>query len=80
MTEQKKDDGDYLGYGVYADTLWARVERALAKDQFGAKELGDDPLVVGIFGEWGAGKSKLLQMVRTRAVESQKEQDRKSVV
>ena len=76
MTEQKKDDGDYLGYGVYADTLWARVERALAKDQFGAKELGDDPLVVGIFGEWGAGKSKLLQMVRTRAVESQKEQQK----
>ena len=66
-TSPKKDDGDYLGYGVYADTLWARVERALAKDQFGANELGDDPLVVGIFGEWGAGKSKLLKLVQNRA-------------
>lgn len=62
-----KDDGDFLGYGVYADTLWARIARALNKDTAGGK-LGDDPLVVGIFGEWGSGKSKLLSMVMQRAV------------
>ena len=27
--------GDYLGYGVYADTLWARIARALNKDADG---------------------------------------------
>lgn len=68
-----KDDGDYLGYGVYADTLWARIARALNKDAAGGT-LGDDPLVVGIFGEWGAGKSKLLSMVLKRAMAQQKEQ------
>ena len=50
---------DPLGYDVYAQTLWARIQTALNKDQ-GGQPLGDDPLVVGIFGEWGAGKSYLL--------------------
>ena len=50
---------DPLGYDVYAKTLWARIQTALNKDE-GGKPLGDDPLVVGIFGEWGAGKSYLL--------------------
>ncbi len=62
-----KDNGDYLGYGVYADTLWSRVEAALSKDQGDPTKLGDDPLVVGIFGEWGAGKSKLLSLILERA-------------
>jgi formylglycine-generating enzyme required for sulfatase activity len=56
------DDGDWLGYGVYADTLWARIVRALDKD-----DLGDDPLVIGLFGEWGAGKSYLLNMMQDEA-------------
>ncbi len=60
-------EGDYLGYGVYADTLWARIARALNKDAEGKIPLGDDPLVVGLFGEWGAGKSKLLSLVLARA-------------
>jgi formylglycine-generating enzyme required for sulfatase activity len=59
--------GDYLGYGVYADTLWARIARALNKDADGKTHLGDDPLVVGLFGEWGSGKSKLLSLVLARA-------------
>lgn len=53
---------DPLGYDVYAQTLWARIQTALNKDQCG-QPLGDDPLVVGIFGEWGAGKSYLLNLI-----------------
>jgi formylglycine-generating enzyme required for sulfatase activity len=68
MTDTKKSrDDDYLEYGVYADTLWKRIETALNKDADGKIPLGDDPLVVGIFGEWGAGKSKLLRLVQDRA-------------
>ncbi len=55
---------DALGYDVYAQTLWARIARALDKD-----DLGDDPLVVGLFGEWGAGKSYLLKLIETHARE-----------
>lgn len=79
MTNGKdKDNGDYLGYGVYAQTLWARVEAALNKDQGNPDKLGDDPLVVGIFGEWGAGKSKLLRLILEKAekLASQKERAR----
>ncbi len=61
------DDGDWLGYGAYADALWGRVVRALDKDKTSGKPLGDDPLVIGIFGEWGAGKSALLKLVNSRA-------------
>ena len=42
--------------------------RALDKDK-GGRPLGDDPLVIGIFGEWGAGKSHLLKLVHRRAQE-----------
>lgn len=65
MTIDKKPEEtntDPLGYGHYAETLWARIEQALDKDN-----PGDDPLVVGIFGEWGTGKSKLLELIRQNA-------------
>jgi formylglycine-generating enzyme required for sulfatase activity/ABC-type dipeptide/oligopeptide/nickel transport system ATPase subunit len=78
-TEAEKKE-DFLGYDVYADTLWHRVTLALDKDKNGNKDgktpLGDDPLVIGIFGEWGSGKSKLLQMMLKRA----KEQSKKDIV
>ena len=60
---------DWLGYGAYADALWARVIKALNKDNASGKPLGDDPLVVGLFGEWGAGKSHLLKLMYERAQE-----------
>lgn len=53
LTQQGSTD-DWLGYSADADALWARVVRALDKDK-GGKPLGDDPLVIGIFGEWGRG-------------------------
>ena len=63
---------DPLGYAVYAETLWQRVRHALDRD--GPKdELGDDPLVVGIFGEWGAGKSYLLDKIYREAKKHQRE-------
>lgn len=65
--ETDKDNGDYLGYGVYAETLWNRIQAALDKDLGSGKTLGDDPLVIGIFGEWGAGKSTLLKLTLDRA-------------
>ena len=60
------DDDDWLGYGAYADALWSRIETALAKDPVEG-DLGDDPLVVGIFGEWGAGKSYLLRLMHDQS-------------
>jgi formylglycine-generating enzyme required for sulfatase activity len=63
---------DPLGYAVYAETLWQRIRDALDRD--GPKdELGDDPLVVGIFGEWGAGKSYLLDKLYREAKKHQRE-------
>ena len=59
---------DSLGYDAYAKTLWARIEQALNRDAITGK-LGDDPLVVGIFGEWGAGKSFLLGRILKHAFE-----------
>lgn len=64
-----KANGDYLGYNVYAEALWSRIVVALDKDRQGTDPLGDDPLVVGIFGEWGAGKSTLLKLVERHATQ-----------
>ena len=64
-----KANGDYLGYSVYAEALWSRIVVALDKDRQGTDPLGDDPLVVGIFGEWGAGKSTLLKLVERHATQ-----------
>jgi formylglycine-generating enzyme required for sulfatase activity len=58
---------DALGYDAYAKTLWARIEQGLNRDAITGK-LGDDPLVVGIFGEWGAGKSFLLNSIRSLSI------------
>jgi formylglycine-generating enzyme required for sulfatase activity len=84
-TNTSQADGDYLGYGDYADTLWARILAAVNKDTEDIKKadakgqkpgLGDDPLVVGIFGEWGAGKSKLLKLILDRATDLKKQRER----
>lgn len=66
------DPSDPLGYDVYAKTLWSRIEHALNRDSQDS-ELGDDPLVVGLFGEWGVGKSYLLDKIQAHATTRQKE-------
>jgi formylglycine-generating enzyme required for sulfatase activity len=75
MTKATDKTPDPLGYDTYARTLWARIQLALNKDTNNGK-LGDDPLVVGLFGEWGAGKSHLLKLIQNEAIvhfESQQE-------
>ena len=67
QAKQSTTTQDHLGYHVYARTLWERIEAALNKDRGQPGALGDDPLVVGIFGEWGAGKSTLLKLVQAQA-------------
>ena len=32
-TSPKADDGDWLGYGAYADALWGRIQTALIKSE-----------------------------------------------
>ena len=72
VTEATKDvpkvkSTDPLGYDAYAKTLWDRIDHALNRDATTGK-LGDDPLVVGLFGEWGVGKTYLLEKIRDRAI------------
>ena len=70
MAEQttKLETGkDALGYDVYAETLWDRIESALKKDVLNKADIGDDPMVVGLFGEWGAGKSYLLNLMQDQS-------------
>lgn len=75
--DDKKNDkardgnADALGYSAYAETLWTRIQRALNQDD-PTRPLGDDPLVVGIFGEWGAGKSFLLKQIEALASDYEK--------
>lgn len=79
MTDEKPTTpssvNDLLGYQLYAQTLWDRIQAAINKDPLQAESIlpGDDPLVVGLFGEWGAGKSKLLALVQALAIEHSKE-------
>ena len=69
---------DWLGHHRCADSLWSRVNLALASSA--TATAGDasarkarsvlptaDPLVVGVDGEWGAGRSQLLELVYRRA-------------
>lgn len=65
---------DWLGYQRYADALWARIvhhfaldadARSAAKGRAGERRdlPTGDPLVVGVYGEWGVGKSRLLELM-----------------
>lgn len=49
---------DPLGFDSYAQAIALRIDAALD-----TAHLSDDPLVAGIFGEWGSGKSHLLQFI-----------------
>ena len=63
------ESNDPLGYDTYAKTLWARIDQAVNRDRTDAKnpKLRDDPLVVGLFGEWGVGKTYLLDKILDHA-------------
>lgn len=71
-TQQDTQTGpdDWLGYDRYARTLWSRMQLALPQAA-GPKGKPPshhalptaDPLVVGVYGEWGAGKTRLLELV-----------------
>ncbi len=63
---------DWLNYGQFARPIWQRVKHEL-ESQDGQRPAGSarlptgDPLVVGVYGEWGAGKTKLLELVHELA-------------
>mgnify|MGYP003431128179 FL=1 len=76
-TQQDNPRGpdDWLGYDRYARTLWSRMQLALAQaagPSGGASSPHAlptaDPLVVGVYGEWGAGKTRLLELVHRQAL------------
>ncbi|HEX5683663.1 MAG TPA: P-loop NTPase fold protein, partial [Ideonella sp.] len=72
---QAGEPRDWLGYQRYADALWARIVHNFALDSdarsavVAAKKPDGrdlptgDPLVVGVYGEWGVGKSRLLELM-----------------
>ncbi len=72
---QAGEPRDWLGYQRYADALWARIVHnfaldsdarsaaAAAKKPDGRDLPTGDPLVVGVYGEWGVGKSRLLELM-----------------
>lgn len=47
-----KDTGDKLGTGEYAETLAGFIREC------------DTPITIGVQGEWGSGKTSLLNMIR----------------
>lgn len=68
---------DWLNYDIYAHTLWRRIDpryrspapaSTLENAQVGPPT--GDPLVVGIYGEWGTGKTKLLELLYDKAYAS----------
>jgi len=72
---QAGEPRDWLGYQRYADALWTRIVHnfaldsdarsaaAAAKKPDGRHLPTGDPLVVGVYGEWGVGKSRLLELM-----------------
>lgn len=66
MWSDKETNIDYLGFGYMVDTV-ANV----AMDQ----ELS--PSAIGIYGEWGSGKSSLMNFARDRVEELSKKKSRK---
>ncbi|MFC2969486.1 KAP family P-loop NTPase fold protein [Acidimangrovimonas pyrenivorans] len=56
---QKKENPDSLETGTYANSLAGFIRRC------------DTPLTIGIQGEWGSGKTSLLNMIREEIEESE---------
>lgn len=69
-TQERPGPVDWLDYQQYAQALWSRVRRGFelegeraARQHDGTAPPAGDPLVIGIYGEWGVGKSRLLELV-----------------
>ena len=56
-----KSDPDRLGTGQYAETLASFIRQC------------DTPMTIGVQGEWGSGKTSLLNMIREEIQEEQRE-------
>ena len=52
----KATSTDLLGYKIFTDPIATRISQLNASDT---------PLTIGVFGEWGSGKTSFLEMVRT---------------
>ena len=70
-TRAPPDEGplDWLGYQQYANSLWARIVHGFAQESARSAPSKDsrnapagDPMVIGVYGEWGVGKSRLLEL------------------
>ena len=74
MADNAASDKDWLGYDAYAASLWRRIQQEFARHEGASKAVGatpnrlptGDPLVVGVYGEWGAGKTRLLELVHDK--------------
>jgi formylglycine-generating enzyme required for sulfatase activity len=79
MADERQDTAkpahDWLNYSQYAQPLWRRMHNELNHSTRGRGTAAGrlptgDPLVVGVYGEWGAGKTKLLELVYELAAEA----------
>lgn len=62
---------DWLGYDDYAAALWQRIQHEFAARPVKPEQRlpTGDPLVIGVYGEWGSGKTRLLELVHDKVHE-----------
>lgn len=66
MWPDKETNIDYLNFGYIVDLI---VEIAMNREL--------TPSTIGLYGDWGSGKSSLMKLARDRIKESQKRKRRK---
>ena len=63
----EKDTPDTLETGAYAETLAAFIKEC------------ETPLTIGVQGEWGSGKTSLLNMIKENIEQDERSSGRKKV-